>query len=134
MTNPTCSSCRFFQDLHMRDEPGFEASGLCRRYPPAAVVQVVGDGDSEENGHFLLLDRRSSWQPPFLDGDKDWCGEHAPTQAIPIVPDDAEAQHPNLLGKFMLRMPFGMRSQLKAAAKANNRTMNAEIISRLKVG
>lgn len=33
--------------------------------------------------------------------------------------------------KFMLRFPDGMRDRLKEAAKANNRTMNAEIIDRL---
>lgn len=33
--------------------------------------------------------------------------------------------------KFMLRLPDGMRDQLKAAAEANNRTMNAEVVARL---
>lgn len=33
--------------------------------------------------------------------------------------------------KVLVRMPDGMRDQLKAAAKASNRTMNAEIIARL---
>lgn len=33
--------------------------------------------------------------------------------------------------KVLVRMPDGMREQLKAAAKANNRTMNAEIVARL---
>lgn len=33
--------------------------------------------------------------------------------------------------KFMLRFPDGMRDRLKEAAKANNRTMNAEIVARL---
>lgn len=33
--------------------------------------------------------------------------------------------------KFMLRLPDGMRELLKAEAKANNRTMNSEIVSRL---
>ncbi len=33
--------------------------------------------------------------------------------------------------KVLVRMPDGMRDNLKAAAKANNRTMNAEIVARL---
>lgn len=33
----------------------------------------------------------------------------------------------------MLRLPDDMRDKLKAVAKANNRTMNAEIVSRLEV-
>lgn len=37
----------------------------------------------------------------------------------------------DLADKFMLRMPDGMRDDIAAAAKANNRSMNAEIIARL---
>ena len=33
--------------------------------------------------------------------------------------------------KFLLRLPDGMRDQLKASAKEGNRTMNAEIVNRL---
>lgn len=33
--------------------------------------------------------------------------------------------------KIMLRVPDGMRDRIKAAADANNRTMNAEIVARL---
>lgn len=33
--------------------------------------------------------------------------------------------------KYILRFPDGMREQIAAAAKANNRSMNAEIIARL---
>lgn len=33
--------------------------------------------------------------------------------------------------KYILRMPEGMRDRIKAAAEANNRTMNAEFIARL---
>lgn len=33
--------------------------------------------------------------------------------------------------KVLVRMPDGMRDHLKDAAKANNRTMNAEIVARL---
>lgn len=33
--------------------------------------------------------------------------------------------------KVLVRMPEGMRDQLKDAAKTNNRTMNAEIVARL---
>lgn len=33
--------------------------------------------------------------------------------------------------QYMLRLPDGMRDQIKAAAEANNRSMNAEIVARL---
>jgi hypothetical protein len=33
--------------------------------------------------------------------------------------------------KFMLRLPEGMRDQLKSSALANNRTLNAEIVARM---
>jgi hypothetical protein len=33
--------------------------------------------------------------------------------------------------KFVLRLPDGMRDQIKLAAEANNRSMNAEIVARL---
>ena len=33
--------------------------------------------------------------------------------------------------KFMVRMPDGMRDEIAKAAKANNRSMNAEIVARL---
>ncbi|WP_174511249.1 Arc family DNA-binding protein [Methylocella tundrae] len=36
-----------------------------------------------------------------------------------------------LLDQFVVRMPAGMRDRLKAAAKANGRSLNAEIVSRL---
>lgn len=36
-----------------------------------------------------------------------------------------------LTDKFMLRLPDGMRDRIKAAAEANNRSMNAEIVARL---
>lgn len=35
------------------------------------------------------------------------------------------------LNKFLVRMPEGMRGRIAEAAKANNRSMNAEIIARL---
>lgn len=35
------------------------------------------------------------------------------------------------LDKYILRLPDGLRDDIKSAAKANNRSMNAEIISRL---
>lgn len=34
--------------------------------------------------------------------------------------------------KFIVRLPDGMRDQLKAAAEANNRTMTAEVVARLR--
>lgn len=33
--------------------------------------------------------------------------------------------------QFMLRLPDGMRDRIKAAAEANNRSMNAEIVAAL---
>lgn len=33
--------------------------------------------------------------------------------------------------KFIVRLPDGMRDRIKAAAEANNRSMNAEIVARL---
>ena len=35
--------------------------------------------------------------------------------------------------KIMLRVPDGMRDRIAASAKVNNRSMNAEIVSRLQV-
>ena len=35
------------------------------------------------------------------------------------------------LDKFILRFPDGMRDRIAEAAKANNRSMNAEVVSRL---
>ena len=35
--------------------------------------------------------------------------------------------------QFLLRLPDGMRDRLKAAAETNNRSMNAEIVSRLEM-
>jgi hypothetical protein len=35
------------------------------------------------------------------------------------------------LDKFILRLPEGMRERIGVAARANKRTMNAEIVSRL---
>lgn len=35
------------------------------------------------------------------------------------------------LDQFVLRLPDGMRDRIKAAAEANNRSMNAEIVARL---
>lgn len=38
---------------------------------------------------------------------------------------------PQLADKFVLRLPDGMRAQIAARAKENNRSMNAEIVFRL---
>lgn len=43
----------------------------------------------------------------------------------------AEEQNRALNDKFMLRLPDGMRDQIKVAAEANNRSMNTEIIATL---
>ena len=37
----------------------------------------------------------------------------------------------NASDKFIVRLPDGMRDELKAAAVANGRTMNAEIVARI---
>lgn len=37
----------------------------------------------------------------------------------------------DIADKFMLRMPDGMRDRIAESAKANNRSMNSEIIARL---
>jgi len=41
---------------------------------------------------------------------------------------------PQLADKYVLRMPDGMRDKLAALAKANNRSMNAEIVGLLQQG
>ncbi|MDK3020956.1 Arc family DNA-binding protein [Pseudodonghicola flavimaris] len=43
----------------------------------------------------------------------------------------SEDQNRTLTDKFMLRLPDGMRGRIKAAAEANNRSMNAEIVATL---
>lgn len=43
----------------------------------------------------------------------------------------SEDQNRTLQDKFMLRLPDGMRERIKAAAEANNRSMNAEIVATL---
>lgn len=40
----------------------------------------------------------------------------------------AESEHRTLVDKFMLRLPDGMRDRIRAAAEANGRSMNAEIV------
>ena len=45
--------------------------------------------------------------------------------------NDKTAFPSDVADKFLVRMPDGMRDKLKAAAKASNRTMNAEIVARL---
>ena len=45
----------------------------------------------------------------------------------PKYPSDEQDQ-------FMIRFPSGMREELKSAAAANNRSMNAEIVARLSGG
>lgn len=45
--------------------------------------------------------------------------------------EDKQGYPSDLADKVLVRMPYGMRDRLKTAAKANNRTMNAEIVARL---
>ena len=42
-----------------------------------------------------------------------------------------ETENRTLSDKFMLRLPDGMRDRIKAAAEANSRSMNAEIVHTL---
>lgn len=44
------------------------------------------------------------------------------------MPQESESR---ALDKVIVRLPDGMRDRLKDAAKANNRSMNAEIVARL---
>lgn len=48
-----------------------------------------------------------------------------------IALNDKPAYPSDQADKVLVRMPDGMRDRLKDAAKANNRTMNAEIVARL---
>lgn len=43
----------------------------------------------------------------------------------------AERQNRKDQDKVIIRLPDGMREELKAVGKANNRSMNAEIVARL---
>lgn len=43
----------------------------------------------------------------------------------------AEEQNRSWNDRYMLRLPDGMRDRIKAAAEANNRSMNAEIVATL---
>lgn len=44
-----------------------------------------------------------------------------------------EERKPQSADKYIVRFPDGMRDKIAEAAKANNRTMNAEIVARLEV-
>lgn len=46
----------------------------------------------------------------------------------------AQVSPSRAMDKFMLRLPSGMRGRIAGAAAANNRSMNAEIVSLLKAG
>lgn len=49
-----------------------------------------------------------------------------PKMTSPLDSDNAKDQD-----KYVMRFPEGMRDSIKAAAKSNNRSLNAEIIARL---
>lgn len=51
--------------------------------------------------------------------------------ALEIAMSEKQAYPSDAADKVLVRMPEGMREQLKTAAKSNNRTMNAEIVARL---
>ncbi|ARC90382.1 Arc family DNA-binding protein [Rhodovulum sp. MB263] len=45
---------------------------------------------------------------------------------------DSDSKYPSELAeRFQVRLPRGMRDRIKAAAEANNRSMNAEIVAAL---
>lgn len=45
---------------------------------------------------------------------------------------DDDSRYPSELAeRFQVRLPLGMRDRIKAAAEANNRSMNAEIVATL---
>lgn len=44
------------------------------------------------------------------------------------MPQDTPSRH---LAQFLVRFPEGMRERIAEAAKANNRSMNSEIVARL---
>lgn len=46
-----------------------------------------------------------------------------------------DSKYPSELAeRFQVRLPAGMRDRIKAAAEANNRSMNAEIVATLEAG
>jgi predicted HicB family RNase H-like nuclease len=46
--------------------------------------------------------------------------------------DGAMSKHGRMLVKFNLRLPAGLKSDLTLVAMENNRSLNAEIIARLR--
>ncbi|UWQ83526.1 Arc family DNA-binding protein [Leisingera caerulea] len=48
-----------------------------------------------------------------------------------VCPFDIMTEKRALIDKFMLRLPDGMRARIRAAAKKNGRSMNAEIVALL---
>lgn len=49
--------------------------------------------------------------------------------------EDDDSKFPSELAeRFQVRMPLGMRDRIKAAAEANNRSMNAELLATLTRG
>lgn len=51
----------------------------------------------------------------------------------PSASIDAGMSESRDLNKFLVRMPDGMRDRIAEAAKANGRSMNAEIVHRLEL-
>lgn len=47
------------------------------------------------------------------------------------MPEEDSGYPSDKADKVLVRMPDGMRDRIKSEAKANNRTMNAEIVARL---
>src|SRR5690606_26725953 len=48
-----------------------------------------------------------------------------------VMAQDSPSRH---LDQYPIRLPDGMRDEIKATAKANQRSMNAEIVARLEAG
>ncbi|KPZ20110.1 Arc-like DNA binding protein [Pseudomonas syringae pv. viburni] len=62
------------------------------------------------------------------------CAAHKPAarMEIPMLNNDAVSiREDDKDEKFVIRLPTGMRGRVRGAAKANHRSMNSEIVSRI---
>lgn len=50
-----------------------------------------------------------------------------------MIPNNLAKYSSRTADKFVVRLPDGMRSRIEVVAKVNHRSMNSEIIARLKV-
>lgn len=77
--NSTCSTCRFHQS----------ETSECRRNPPQIYPDVYNSGTE------ICTTRYSKF--PAVSGD-DWCGEHQPIPAPPVVTTTTENIYPEVIG------------------------------------